>query len=84
LGKFVRFWTVFATNKFAISTADRPEGPWSQIQEIPLDGKTDWGTNYAMAHPELSEEHGRVQYITYQFGTGLFRSETRLLQLVFK
>jgi hypothetical protein len=37
-----------------------------------------------MAHPELSEERGRVQYLTYQLETGLFRSETRLLQLAFK
>jgi hypothetical protein len=37
-----------------------------------------------IAHPELSKERGRVVYVTYQQGTGMFRSETRLVELVFQ
>ena len=71
----------------SISTADRPEGPWSQAQEIPLGlGSTeeDLGIRAVIAHPELSKENGRVLYVTYQQGTGMFRSETRLVELVFQ
>jgi serine/threonine protein kinase len=84
LGKFARFWDRFDADTLCLSTADRPEGPWSQIQEIPLGQKPGTRINCAMAHPELSVERGRVQYLTYQLETGLFRSETRLVELVFK
>ncbi len=44
----------------------------------------DAGIRHAIAHPELSKEKGRVIYVTYQQSTGTFRSETRLVELVFK
>ena len=88
LGKFVYMWIGFGAGTLSISTADRPEGPWSRIhQEIPLGrGSTrkDEGIRAAVAHPELSKEHGRVVYVTYQQDTGMFRSETRLVELVFR
>jgi serine/threonine protein kinase len=84
LGKFLRFWNGFSNDSLCLSTADQPAGPWSQIQEIPLGQKSGSRINYAIAHPELSEDRGRVQYITYQLETGLFRSETRIVELVFR
>jgi serine/threonine protein kinase len=88
LGKFVYMWIGFGAGTLSISTADRPEGPWSRThQEIPLGrGLTsdDHGIRAAVTHPELSKERGRVVYVTYQQGTGMFRSETRLVELAFK
>jgi serine/threonine protein kinase len=84
LGKFLRFWNGFSNDRLYLSTADQPEGPWSQIQEIPLGQKPDSRINYAVAHQELSEDRGRVQYVTYQLETGLFRFETRIVELVFR
>lgn len=87
LGKFVHFWNGFLADTLSISTADRPEGPWSQAQEIPLGpelNRKDLRIRHVIAHPELSQERGRVQYVTYQDATGMFRSETRLVELVFR
>jgi hypothetical protein len=87
LGKLVYIWNGFEAGTLSISTADRPEGPWSRMQEIPLgrgSSEQDAGIGAVIAHPELSKERGRVVYATYQQDTGIFRSETRLVELVFK
>lgn len=87
LGKFAHMWIGFGAGTLSISTADRPEGPWSLIQEIPLgQGLTgkEGKIRALIAHPELSKERGRIEYLTYQQATGMFRSETRLVELVFK
>jgi hypothetical protein len=86
LGKFVKFCNLFSSTLF-VGTADRPEGPWSRLEEIALgrqpirDLHNIW---MVIAHPELSKERGRVVYVTYQQSTGLFRSETRLVELAFR
>ncbi len=85
LGKLVRVSNHFPSdNMLSISTSDRPEGPWSQSQDIPLGHRPDSRINYPLAHSELSEERGRVQYVTYQLETGLFKTETRFVEIVFK
>jgi hypothetical protein len=82
LGKFVYIWNNFLADTLSLSIADRPEGPWSLTQEIPLGPRSNrkgLGIAHVIAHPELSRERGRVQYVTYQCGTG-----TRLVELVFQ
>jgi hypothetical protein len=86
VGKFVNFCNLFSSTLF-ISTADRPEGPWSRLQEIHLGRQPidkDHGIWMVISHPEISKERGRMVYVTYQQGTGMFRSETRLVELTFK
>ncbi len=87
LGKFVSICNDFGTCTLLMSTADLPEGPWSRAQEIVLDRQPiseHHGIWHVLAHPELSKERGRVVYVTYQQGTGMLSSETRLVELVFK
>ena len=74
-------------NKIAIRTADRPEGPWSDAQDVveciaPTNEKM-W-SYCGLAHPELSREAGRIEYLTYYRETGFFKGEIRLIELVFK
>jgi serine/threonine protein kinase len=87
LGKFTYIYNFFAADTLSIFTADRPEGPWSKTQDIPLGLQSDrkkLQIRHVIVHPELSRERGRVQYATYLQETGISRAETRLVQLVFK
>lgn len=61
-----------------LRTAPRPEGPWSDSETIhhpltPLAGSSVYG---ALLHPELQQDGGDVDYLTY------FLADTGTLQLV--
>jgi hypothetical protein len=92
LGQYLAVHGVFRGWAIALRTADRPEGPWSEPRlyfgGVPSPpGLNVWDTyvDSALAHPELSRDGGRIEYLTYHRGTGIFwTGETRLLEVVFK
>ena len=72
------------TTHVMIRTATSPEGPWSRPRELfaALEPEDDLGWVYdAMAHPEFSEDDGRVIYVTYSRHIKPDNSEMRLLAI---
>jgi Domain of unknown function (DUF4185) len=65
-----------------LRTAPRPEGPWSEPVEIlSVDAPENiygWVYDF-LAHPEFSEDNGRIMYITYTKKTDQMHSELRLV-----
>ena len=77
LDRFVAYYMVPLGGDMALRTAAHPEGPWSpEVRfgeaEPALDGNWDYAL---IAHPELSREDGRVEYVSY-FRPGVFLDGT--------
>ncbi|MDD3117958.1 MAG: DUF4185 domain-containing protein [Victivallales bacterium] len=88
LGCYVAIYSVPLANKIAIRTAPRPEGPWSSplmVADCLAPQTPDNAGSYAgLAHPELSREGGRIEYVTYYRDTGWLQGEIRLLEIEFE
>jgi hypothetical protein len=87
LKKYLAVYSKQLVNKIAIRTADRPEGPWSDAQVVVdciAPTNEEMWSYCGVAHPELSREDGRVEYLTYYRETGFFKGEIRLIELTFK
>ena len=85
--KYLAAYSRQLENKIMIRTANRPEGPWSDVHVsvdclAPSTGKM-W-SYCGLAHPEFSRENGRIEYFTYYRETGIFKGEIRLIELTFK
>ncbi len=91
LQKYVAFYQTYYQsplgNTISMRTADRPEGPWSAGCEVfaavPPIGSRDSGGG-VISHPALTQNDGRIEYITYVRNTGFFKAEIRLVQLAFR
>ena len=72
--------------RIILRTADRPDGPWSDIAQVegfaPPTGFP-W-TGPAVAHAELARERGRVETLTYVRNSGNFQSEMRVVEVEFR
>lgn len=65
-----------------LRASNTPEGPWSSPVEIftAKVSATELGWVYdALAHPELSQDNGRIIYVTYSRQTAPYDSELRLV-----
>jgi hypothetical protein len=70
------------SHQVMLRASNSPEGPWSSPVEVFVakDSATELGWIYdALAHPELSQDNGRIIYITYSRNTAAFDSELRLV-----
>jgi hypothetical protein len=87
LGKFIAVSTRALSHRIQLRLSDRPEGPWSQpIVEVetvrPSIGLPFPWNGVSTAHPELAEENGRVEYLTYSRGTSV-GTEIRMVRIEF-
>lgn len=76
-GVYVLAYSGSFSNDVLFRTAEALEGPWSEPETLFVAAR-DEGTTYdAYLHPELSEDGGRVQYVSYTRGNhvGWFGSE---------
>lgn len=84
IGRYVAIYSEPMASTAMIRTATRPEGPWSLPKELfeakPSDSETGWVYDI-LAHPEFSEEDGRVIYITYSRHIPDNRTEMRLVAI---
>jgi hypothetical protein len=73
------------SNKVMLRTAKAITGPWSnEVKLFEADRKTSEGNVYdAIPHPELAEQDGRVQYVTFSRpnGNGWFGSELAIVRV---
>ena len=84
LEQFAVIYSQPLETRVVLRTAPAPEGPWSD----PIDvfeaeeavSSTGWVYD-ALAHPEFSEDGGRVIYITYSRQTAPLTSEMRLVRV---
>jgi hypothetical protein len=77
-GLYVAVYAAPGGTEIDLRTAPRPEGPWSDAETIhhplaPLADSTVYG---ALFHPELQQDGGAVDYLTYYLG------DTGTIQLV--
>lgn len=82
LNRFVAVYSEPMAATAMLRTATRPEGPWSApIKLLSVDApENPYGWVYDfLAHPEFSEEGGRVIYITYSKKTEQTRSHMHLV-----
>jgi hypothetical protein len=87
LGRYLAVYNTPLANTIEIRTAEHLEGPWSNSRLVVAGRKPvskDAGDYCGMAHAELAQDHGRVEFITYCRDTGWFTSEIRLVELTFK
>ncbi len=70
--------------KTMLRTAPEPEGPWSSPLTIftaePPVASHGWVYD-ALAHPEYSQDNGRIVYITYTRATAPYHSEMKLIAI---
>jgi hypothetical protein len=82
LGKFVAFYIPHIDGKFAMRTADRPQGPWSDPVWIGSGAGPSENWNYALiAHPQYARGGGRVETLGYTHPTGFLRQDIRLVEI---
>ena len=81
---FIAIYSQPMSQQVVLRTANRPEGPWSSpiVAFTAEDSSSELGWVYdALAHPELSQDNGRIVYVTYSRYTAPHRSEMRLVAL---
>jgi hypothetical protein len=86
LGRYIAVYAPSLFNQVVMRTAPALEGPWSEETVLfnPQHHPDQGGTAYdAMAHAELAEDSGRVQYVTFSRsnGMGWFGSEFALVRV---
>jgi serine/threonine protein kinase len=90
LGRYLAIHIVPHERSFALRTAERPQGPWSDervyvVGVAPPPGKHWQHNETALGHPEFAREGGRIEYVTYHRPTGAFwTGETRLVEITFE
>ena len=86
LHKYLAIYVNTFQGTVSIRVSDRPEGPWSQNEQIlevlPAGNKSRFFSG--IGHPEFSREGGRVEYLTYYRPMGVFEGQTRLVEVVFR
>jgi len=83
LERFVALYSQPMDRVTSVRTAVAPQGPWTKAVKA-FDALKPDGDGWiydALAHPELAEEDGRVQYVTYSRATGFLQSEMRLVRV---
>jgi hypothetical protein len=87
LGRYLAVYNTPLANTIEIRTAEHLEGPWSNSRVV-LTGRAavskGAGDYCGMAHAELAQDHGRLEFFTYCRDTGWFTSEIRLVEIAFK
>lgn len=82
--RYMAVYSQPASNEVMYRTAVRPEGPWSDSQKL-FDAETPVGglgwVYDALAHPEFSQDNGRIFYVTYSRSSAPLRSELRLMAI---
>jgi serine/threonine protein kinase len=85
-GKYVAASSRVLDSRIQLRTAERPEGPWSDV-EIEIDtlpSVPGWSwTTWGLAHPELVPEGSSLEYFTYRRNSGSL-AETRLMEIRFE
>jgi hypothetical protein len=87
LGQWMVVYSAPLSNDVSYRTAPALTGPWSGEGRLFEANQGDaGGTTYdAYIHPELSEQGGKVQYVTYSRGNGTaFGSEFALVRVTFE
>ena len=86
LGKDVAVITRLWSSVISLRTADRPEGPWSEVAllEVPPPGLGFQWIGAGVSHPELAKEGGRRGVLTYTRAVGADGEETRALEIEFR
>jgi hypothetical protein len=82
IDRYVAIYSQPMDTRVMIRTAVNPEGPWSNPMELftALAPDNDVGWVYdALAHPEFSQDFGRIIYVTYSRQTGHLAAEMRLV-----
>ncbi len=77
LGKFLAIHSAFSS--VSLRVADRPEGPWSDPIAV-VEGLAP-GNWFAVGHPQLAQDGGRVEYLTYYRSTYFLGGEIRLVEV---
>ena len=82
INRFVAIYSKHLGASAMLRTAVRPEGPWSEPMEIfsvdAPDNPYGWVYDF-LAHPEFSQDNGRVIFITYSKKIAHQLSELRLV-----
>lgn len=86
LRQYIAIYSEPVTNRVMLRSASRPEGPWTEARLL-FDAKPSsegylWIYD-ALAHPEFSEDGGRVVYVTYTRRLERFKSELNLVAVEF-
>jgi hypothetical protein len=84
LEQYVVVYSQPMETRVVLRTAPAPEGPWSDPVDVFVAEEAVSSTGWvydALAHPEFSEEGGRVIYITYSRETAPITSEMRLVRV---
>jgi len=86
LGKYVAVHNAIVSADVVYHLADAPDGPWTGADLLftgtPTDAEDIW--NYGgFAHPEFSEQDGKIEYITYYRPGTRFDGEIRLVRVTF-
>lgn len=87
LRKYLSVSSLNFSNQVEIRTADRPEGPWSRafvIDTVVMPAIPQSTNSRAVGHPELAQDNGRIEILTYRRPTGDFNDEIRLLEIVLR
>lgn len=85
IGHYVSIYSEPMAAKTMIRTAAKLQGPWSRPQELftPIAPENELGWVYdAIAHPEFSQDNGRIIYVTYSRQIAPALSEMRLIEAV--
>ena len=84
INAYIAIYSQPMSRQVMVRTAHRPEGPWSSpmVAFTAEESSSELGWVYdALAHPELSQEDGRIVYVTYSRYTAPRVSEMRLVAL---
>ncbi len=87
LQQYLAIYSEPVTNRVMVRSAPRPEGPWSEARllfnALPHATGSLWIYD-ALAHPEFSEDNGRVVYVTYTRMLKPLHSEMNLVAVEFQ
>jgi len=82
LNRFVAIYSAHLGSTAMIRTAPHPEGPWSEPVELfsvqAPENLNGWVYDF-LAHPEFSQDNGRIIYVTYSKKIDQMYSELRLV-----
>jgi hypothetical protein len=85
LGRWIAVYSAPLSDDVVMRTAPELTGPWSNpIHLFTADRKGDTGFTYdALAHPDLAEENGRIEYVTFSRpnGQGWLASEFAVVRV---
>jgi hypothetical protein len=88
LSQWMAIYAQTLSNQVVYRTAPDLTGRWSDEGNLFVaDRKDAGGTTYdAVVHPELAEDNGRIQYVTFSRpnGVGIFNSEFALVRVTFQ